>query len=113
MRLLCPADPGGGARGAGELGTDALDPAFLADMTIFGTKDLGPPAVAAFVSSKSSSSSKLAKLGCDELCAWWDGAAAAGAAAWCGRPDGGADLAEEEENASTCPPPRRSSSRLE
>ena len=114
LRLLCPADPGGGARGAGELGTDALDPPGLADMTILGTKDLGP-AVAALVSSKSSSSSKLAKLGCDELCAWWDGAAA-GAAAWCERPDGGADLAEEE-NASTCPPligppPRRSSSRL-
>ena len=109
LRLLCPADPGGGARGAGELGTDALDPG-LADMTILGTKDLGP-AVAALVSSKSSSSSKLAKFGCDELCAWWDGAAA-GAAAWCGRPDGGADLAEDE-NASTCPPPRRSSSRLE
>lgn len=69
------------------------------DMMIFGTKpDLGP-AVAALVSSKSSSSSKLAKLGCDEpcVCPWVD--AAAGAAArgaggvWCVRPEWGADRA--------------------
>lgn len=73
------------------------------DMMIFGTKpDLGP-AVAALVSSKSSlssSSSKLAKLGCDEPCVcppWVD--AAAGAAArgaggvWCVRPEWGADRA--------------------
>ena len=58
LRLLCPALPGGGARGAGELG---MDPRLLlllpgVDMMIFGTKpDLGP-AVAALVSSKSSSS---------------------------------------------------------
>jgi hypothetical protein len=66
---------------------------------IFGTNpDLGP-AVAALVSSKSSSSSKLAKLGCDEpcVCPWVD--AAAGAAArgaggvCCVRPEWGADRA--------------------
>ena len=71
LRLLCPALPGGGARGAGELGMDPRLGLLLApgvDMMIFGTKpDLGP-AVAALVSSKSSSSSKLAKLGCDEPC---------------------------------------------
>ena len=103
LRLLCPALPGGGARGAGELGMDPRLGLLFApgvDMMIFGTNpDLGP-AVAALVSSKSSSSSKLAKLGCDEPCVcppWVD--AAAGAAArgaggvWCVRPEWGADRA--------------------
>lgn len=68
------------------------------DMMIFGTKpDLGP-AVAALVSSKSSSS-KLAKLGCDEpcVCPWVDAAADAAArgagGVWCVRPEWGADRA--------------------
>ena len=109
-----PRGPGGGAGSAGELGTDALDPG-LADMTILGTKDLGP-AVAALVSSKSSSSSKLARsLAATSYARGGMGRRRQARRRGAGVPTRAADLAEEE-NASTCPPPfgppPRRSSRL-